>query len=280
MSQLSYALPAETLRDYVSVYYLFACDDTHFIDGERAAIAQLRFFVGAGGGTMYFANGRSDHCTGAFIIGPTTGAVRFECPGPFRIFGLGLLAAGWGALTHASAADFTDRAVPAEQLFPSIARYQQTLATLKDLPEMAQAANEVLAPFIARADPNLLGFTHMVDGWLASDVSPMVGELHELSRLSERQLTRRVKQLYGMPPKYLSRKYRALRAARALIEADPDEADFLRDAFYDQSHMIRELKLFTGTTPNRLRTGESELASMIDQRSSLAGAISPLTADT
>jgi len=120
----------------------------------------------------------------------------------------------------------------------------------------------------------------MVDSWLASSVSPTVTDLHACTRLSERQLTRRVKQLYGIPPKYLSRKYRALRAARALIDADADEADFLRDAFYDQSHMIRELKLFAGTTPTRLRTGEGELARLIDQRSQLKGRINKLVAET
>ena len=40
------------------------------------------------------------------------------------------------------------------------------------------------------------------------------------------------------------------------------------------------LKLFAGTTPTRLRTGEGELARMIDQRSQLKGAINPLVAET
>ncbi len=145
---------------------------------------------------------------------------------------------------------------------------------------MCAAADAILKPIMQEANPEMVAFTRMVDQWLASSVSPMVTELHAQTDLSERQLTRRVKQLYGMPPKYLSRKYRALRAARALIDAQPDEADFLRDAFYDQSHMIRELKLFAGTTPTRLRTGEGELARLIDQRGRLKGSINPLVADT
>jgi methylphosphotriester-DNA--protein-cysteine methyltransferase len=151
---------------------------------------------------------------------------------------------------------------------------------LDSLPAMCAAADAILKPIMQEANPEMVAFTRMVDQWLASSVSPMVTELHAQTDLSERQLTRRVKQLYGMPPKYLSRKYRALRAARALIDAQPDEADFLRDAFYDQSHMIRELKLFAGTTPTRLRTGEGELARLIDQRGRLKGSINPLVADT
>lgn len=187
---------------------------------------------------------------------------------------------GWGAFTHASAADFVDKVVPAATVFPRIEERMALLRTLDTLPQMTAAADEIIQGFVDQVSPEMVEFTRMVDAWLASSVSPMVTDLHAQSDLSERQLTRRVKQLYGMPPKYLSRKYRALRAARSLIDAEPDEADYLRDAFYDQSHMIRELKLFAGTTPTRLRTGEGEMARLIDQRSQLKGAINPLVAET
>lgn len=279
MPNLQYALPGESLREFVSVYYHFDSPLAYAADGERAAIAQLRLAT-CGRVTMHFPDGSSTKCEGAVLVGPTTAAVRFEIEGPFRMFGLGITAAGWGALTHQSAADFLDRVVPAVTIFPNIEQRLEELRQLETLPEMCAAADAILKPIVEAAQPEMLAFTRIVDSWLASSVSPMVSDLHAQSRLSERQLTRRVKQLYGMPPKYLSRKYRALRAARALIDAQPDEADFLRDAFYDQSHMIRELKMFAGTTPTRLRSGEGELASLIDQRAQLKGSINPLVAET
>lgn len=279
MPNLQYALPGESLREFVSVYYLFDSPEPYIVDGERAAIAQLRFAT-AGGVTMHFPDGSQTRCGGAVLMGPTTAAVKFEIEGPFHMFGLGITAAGWGALTHRSAADFLDRIVPAITIFPEAELRLEEVRALNSLQDMCAAADALLGPVMATANPEMVAFTRMVDQWLASSVSPMVSDLHAMTNLSERQLTRRVKQLYGMPPKYLSRKYRALRAARALIDAQPDEADFLRDAFYDQSHMIRELKLFAGTTPTRLRSGEGELARLIDQRSQLKGSINPLVADT
>lgn len=279
MPHLEYALPSESLREFVSVYYRFDCPEPLVSDGERAAIAQLRMAT-HGRVTMHLPDGSSTICSGAVLCGPTTAAVRFEIEGPFHMFGMGITAAGWGALTHASAADFVDKVVPAVTVFPQIGEHMTRLRTLDSLPQMCAAADAIIQGFVDDISPELLAFTRMVDAWLASSVSPMVTDLHAQSNLSERQLTRRVKQLYGMPPKYLSRKYRALRAARSLIDAEPDEADFLRDAFYDQSHMIRELKLFTGTTPTRLRNGEGELARLIDQRSQLKGSINPLVAET
>jgi len=279
MARLDYTTPSEALREYVSLYYLFEIDRPHFEDGERAAMPQLRFIL-SGSATMHFPDRSSQHCEGAMFVGPTTGAVRFETMGPFRMFGMGVQAAGWGALTTATAADFIDQVLPARELLPDIDQYLPVLKAMKTLDEMAAAANLALEPVMNASAPELLKFSKMVDDWLASSPSPSVSELHSRTCLSERQLTRRVKQLYGMPPKYLARKYRALRAARALVEAGQNEIDYLRDAFYDQSHMIRELKLFTGATPSKLRDGDGDIARLIDQRIVFDGKTSALTTRT
>ncbi|MFX4827852.1 hypothetical protein ABTB65_19075, partial [Acinetobacter baumannii] len=57
--------------------------------------------------------------------------------------------------------------------------------------------------------------------------------------------------------------------------------DLLCDGFYDQSHLIREVKQFTGLTPGQLLAAPSPLARMtIDRRSALADRVSPLISGT
>ncbi len=279
MPELEYRVPHPELREFFSVYYLLKCEDPIIRDHERASMAQIRFAL-QGDGMVEFQRGKQFHCEDAFVIGPTSGAMKFELYGPIRMFGMGFLPAGWGALSHADASDYVDSAFPAINLFPNVERNLEALRACETMDEMVAAVDEVLLRRIKDADPSILEFTRMVDGWLASSVSPDLCDLHAKTELSDRQLTRKVKQYYGLPPKYLARKYRALRAGRALFEADPDEADFLRDAFYDQSHMIRELKLFTGTTPAKLRKQEGEIAKLIDRRIEYAGQISPLSSQT
>jgi hypothetical protein len=84
------------------------------------------------------------------------------------------------------------------------------------------------------------------------------------------------KRYYGMPPKKLARKYRALRAASRIAHGDSLDDTELGLAFYDQSHLTREIKQFTGLTPGQLRAGKSELtqATMMG-RSALGGKVSP-----
>ena len=59
---------------------------------------------------------------------------------------------------------------------------------------------------------------------------------------------------FGLPPTALARKYRALRAAVLLSRPSlpTDESAAVQDHFYDQPHMIREIRLFAGRTPARI----------------------------
>lgn len=124
-------------------------------------------------------------------------------------------------------------------------------------------------------------FTAIVDEWLVAEFYPDIDRLAESTGLSPRQLERVTKLYYGMPPKKLARKYRALRAAQALAHGDSLDDTGLGLAFYDQSHLIREVKAFTGLTPSQLKSGESELtkATMAGRRS-LGGKVSTLISDS
>lgn len=281
MVSLRYFAPAEDVRDLVSVYYLFESDQPSFADHERAAIAQLRFLL-EGSADLSFANGETyKDATDSMLVGPTTGWMHFDVKGPFRMFGVGLLPAGWAALTKKSAADFADKAVPANKIFTDeIDKSLELLRNAKGTDDMTMWANRVFRDLKHRVKPEIEEFTKMVDTWLSSEPSPPVSALMAQSDQSSRQVLRMVNKLYGMPPKYLARKYRALRAARAYAEQNEEELMELVDAFYDQSHMIREVKFFAGTTPTKLRVGEGEIATLIDQRSDLKGKIPPLTSDT
>ena len=61
-------------------------------------------------------------------------------------------------------------------------------------------------------------------------------------------------QFFGQSPVRLVRRYRAVRAATLLSLpelSEEMEAD-IREAFYDQAHLIKEIRFFTGRTPKRL----------------------------
>lgn len=282
MLSLDYLPPQSVLKDHVSVYYECATDAPQSNLMERAGIAQLRFIL-RGGGKM---RTRREHCAVTaphiLVVGPSSQPVGFDLDENTLIFGIGLMPAGWMLLCGSNAYEFQDRlyiAPPAQ--YEGLAAMADLLADAPDMAARKALFDAGMAQRVTMADQHVVATARLVEDWLASSPSPEIADLVARAGQSHRTIARQVKDMFGHTPKMLSRKYRALRAARALASEQPDDdIDYLAEAFYDQSHMIREIKHFTGMTPKQLRSGKDKLTRLINRRAELTGKITPLTART
>ena len=280
--RLDYAVPGPELVDYLTLFYLFSADVPVFEDTERADHAQIRFRLNKHGAQYRFPDGSVQHVAGVHIIGPTTGPVHVRAEGPVRVFGAGITPAGWSALVGAEASTMINRVFEADALFGhEIDTVVAQLAAAPDIEAMIPIASAAIAALIQATDGEALAFVRQVDAWLASCDSPEIGELVATTGLSRRQVERKCNALYGAPPKLLARKYRALRAAVALASGASSTDDVVDRGFYDQSHMIREIKQFTGLTPRQIKADPPLLSRLtIAQRHALGGQVNPLISDT
>lgn len=277
---LDYAAPDPALKEFISVFYEFRADVAHFADDERADIAQLRFVL-AGRGSYRFADGHVQAAPAIQIVGPTTAPSHVEIEGPVHVFGVGILPAGWGAIIGVDASALVNRVVDATELLgPRLAEAAERIRAADGLAAKVAIGNALIDDLIAHGHDQPRWFTRTVDAWLADSPSPDVEELVARSGLSRRQLERYCKRLYGAPPKLLARKYRALKAAVVLARGQASTAELLDHGFYDQSHCIREIKRFTGVTPTRITGDLPELTRLTLRRTSFAGDVAPLVADT
>jgi AraC-like DNA-binding protein len=276
---LDYAAPDAALTDYVSVFYNFRADLERFEDDDRADLAQLRFMLKGSGGYR-FADGHVQEGPEIQIVGPTMGCTHLYVDGPAEVFGAGLLPAGWGAMIAIDASSLTNRVIDATELFGRELRdVADRLRATDVLEERVVIGNELVGDLVARNHGQSRWFTRTVDEWLQSSLSPEVDDLVAAARLSRRQVERLCKRLYGAPPKLLSRKYRALRAAVVLAKGEAGIAELLEQGFYDQSHCIREIKRFTGVTPTRIQGDLNELTRLTMKRTEFAGQVAPLVAE-
>ena len=274
---LEFIVPPADLQPFVSLFYRFACPGD-FEDLERAAIAQLRFRLTPGDSSYHFADDTVQAVPAYHVVGPTTGASRTSAKGPLKVFGMGLTPAGWATLMDRDASAMVNRCVDAVSLFgPSVTEAAIGLRNARSGAEMVAAIEPWLRGRLASEQSGALSFVRAVDTWLAASRSPEVDGLVALSGLSRRHVERRCNALYGAPPKLLARKYRALRAAVSM--ASGEEVDI--DGFYDQSHMIREVKHFTGLTPKKMRDTPGVLAALtIQRRRALEGQVGSLISTT
>ena len=281
--QLDYAVPATDLSEYITLFYHFRADVPMFEDTERADHAQFRFRLSPGSSDYRFPDGSLQPAGENHIIGPTSGAMRVRCEGPVEVFGMGLTPSGWAALFGIDASSMLNRVIDASGMF-GIARLRAASAALReaaDNPARVAIAEELMRDLIGGGDRGATAFVHKVDAWLAGSPSPDMETLVAETHLSRRQVERKCKALYGAPPKLLARKYRALRAAVALVSDSESVDDLIARGFYDQSHLIREVKQFTGHTPRQIKAEPSLLSQLtIERRTALGGIVHPLISDT
>lgn len=278
---ISYYAPDADLAEMISTIYIARFPVAHFDETERADRPQFRLMLNGSTGEYHMPGGALVHAFGATIIGPTSGPVRAICRGPVYLIGFGLMPAGWATLMGPDAENYADRAVDAHDLFGGWIDAVAAGIAAADTDDARVAAMQDLArEVIRRGEPAPLWFTRTVDEWLASSVSPHVPDLIAATGMSARSVERLTKRYYGVSPKMLSRKFRALRTASALARGATVEGEAMSDAFYDQSHLIREVKHFTGTTPAKLAVLSDYTRATTIGRYHLAGRVSPLITDT
>jgi AraC-like DNA-binding protein len=278
---LEYLSPPPDVAEFISAFYLFSSDDGVMDDLERADIAQYRLII-SGEATMYLPDGTEIPYVSPCVLGPRTVATRVVASGqPMKLFGCGILPAGWASVMKRPAHECVNRILPAPELLAG--QYEDVtprLISAQSLQEMADAVvgrtRELLT--ISRNEP--LWLIRAINEWLESSLSPDIAALEESTGLSRRQLERQTKHFYGAAPKLLVRKYRALRAANAIAQGTDDWLSYMDGTFYDQSHFIREIKQFTGLTPNAIRDARSPLSAATFGRHKLSGEVGSLTSDT
>lgn len=271
---VDYIEPQPAIAAYVTTLYHFRCDEPVIRDIQPASIGHLCLFP-HGTGEMHFAEGHRDPNHPIGLLTPLSRAAPILINGPFHAFGAALTPVGWAALTGLHAGQHRDRLLPAGSVLdPEIDEIGERLLGAYRSGTMtgrqcAQAIGDFIERQVRPINPRHLELIATVSRWLGASFNPEVSELEGVAGYSARQVQRLVERYFGLTPRALGRKYRALRAA-ALLSAPqlPIAAEAeIAEAFFDQSHMIREIAHFVGRTPARLTDQSTPfLAEMIDAR--------------
>lgn len=282
MLNLSYAAPPPDLAEYISAFYLFESDEAELQDVERADLAQVRVSLD-GESSCGFPDGTIVPCPRIALYGPrlTATTVHAKTKTRMRMFGCGIQPAGWALSVRTPAHECANKVFDARDfLNGDLEGYANALAKAASFDEMVAISVKTCRTFYSNTASAPLWFIRAVEKWLESSLVPDIADLENATGLSRRQIERQCKQFYGAPPKFLIRKFRALRTANTIANTDGDWHDLIDEAYYDQPHFIREIKAFTGMTPGAIRNTESRIAQLTFGRVQLAGEVSPLVSET
>ena len=187
---------------------------------------------------------------GVQVVGTMTSERRFDLPRGARASGI-RFRPGMARPFLGVAADLTDRAIALEDLWGSAAARRMEAQITGLLPAWNALATPASAP-----DPVQLAIEAMTAAhgdidlhWVASQAG-----------LSARQFRRRCLEESGLTPKRLCRVMRFRRAC-TLAHAPVDWAEIAASAgYFDQSHLIRDFREFTGGTPMSVFSNTNQAA--------------------
>ncbi|MBC2670859.1 helix-turn-helix domain-containing protein [Novosphingobium piscinae] len=203
--------------------------------------------------TAETAEGPRAHGRAALFFGPQSRRMPVSVTGSFISIGIALRPGTGHAVRGVSADDYLDRLLlcdelrlPGEQalrLIDDAAEPETWLTQLEAL--IRRVVNE---PGVQRPDPVSARFEALA----FTDPAASVAEFARDCGITQRQLERIVRRDFGMPPKQVLRRARALDMASHLRGvADQAEAEELALRYYDQSHLIREFTALFGMSPTQ-----------------------------
>ncbi len=271
---LDYIAPPPELAPFVTTFYHFRCDERAIRDVQPAALGHLIVYL-AGSGAMHFPDGASDPTHTVALIGPTSQACAFEMAGPFHCVGASLSPRGWAALTGLSADVHGNRLHDAAaRLGAEVDALAQLLCSgytdgSLDAATMCSHLGAFIGARLKAVDTRHVAVMRAVQEWLGSSFDPPLHELLERLPYSARQAQRLVVRYFGVPPRQLARRYRAMRVGVLLHQPDltDEQTAGLINLFYDQPHLIREVRHYLGRTPTRLTDGSKPiLSALLDPR--------------
>lgn len=260
---LEYIAPSPDMARIVHTLFVIRAGPGETEDMMPAYSAQLFSFV-EGRGSMHYPEREIGQSSDLTLNAPMLRAAPMIFGGPVLNVGASFTPLGWAAFSGMAADKVHDCAFPAENvvarehLVPLYAELQRCRAG-EISPEAYGRAVEDMIRRACQAsgrapNPDHERLLSAIERWLESEFSPPVQALYDSLDLGQRQVQRLCKRYYGVPPAQLLKRYRAIRAAMLLAheELSAELRDEVVAAYFDQAHLIHDIRRYTGRTPKSL----------------------------
>lgn len=256
--------PSAKLLPFLRRHYLVSANLPDELEFEDLLMADNAFVRVLLRGDWAWWNGSVwENLHGPLLFGANSRALKVRVRGPFSVAAFSFRPSAWTSLVDSPATQFADRIVPLNEAWdPAIV--EALMLAASDAPndeacvERMEAVIERQLGHVGRnrVDPVVASFESIA----RSDSTIKVEAAAKLLGLSPRQLERRCLASFGLSPKAVLQRCRFLdmaAAMRGLSHADEAELAALR--FFDQSHLNREFRRYTGMTPGAFQRLQSPL---------------------
>ncbi len=256
--------PSPELSPFVRRYYIFDAAVPEDMVIEDSLLAENAFIrvVMKGDWQAESAPGQWVNPGKILLFGSNSAPLKVRVKGPFRVVGFAIRPSAWRSLFKDSATLYVNRMVPLQESWGSLAD-----ALLVDI-EKAKTDEDVVAAMERAVSQQLaLVKRNKIDDKIAhfeaiarTDSTIRMEEVSSRIGLSVRQLERRCLGSYGISPKAILRRSRFLDMAESMRGfSSPGDEILATLRYFDQSHLNREFRHFSGMTPGKFAKATTPL---------------------
>lgn len=246
--------PSADLAPYIRRFYVFEAPLPDGVVVEDFLLAETAFVrcLLRGDWSAETRPGEWNTAGNIVFFGANSSPLKVRVKGGFAVTGFAIRPSGWHALFSSPHNQLADQMRPLQELWGEladrmIAGVSQAVDDEGQLAVMERCIRERLELFPGHLpDPQMAQFEIIARTDSTIRIEDAAGQLG----LSVRQLERRCLAAFGLTPKAVLRRSRFLDAATALRGfSSPSEIELGALRYYDQSHMNREFRRYTGMTP-------------------------------
>lgn len=248
--------PSPELEPYIRRFYVFNADLPADFVLEDILVAETAFVrvLLAGDWAAEMQPGVWSTSGQTVFFGANTKPLKVRVRGGFNVAGFAIRPSGWHSLFSAPHSEFADQMLPLQDLWGNIADVM--LDELKCAPDdeaKVAAMERAISRQMAKVGRYKLDAAMAKFEVIARTDSTMrIEDAAEHLGLSIRQMERRCRAAFGVSPKAILRRSRFLDMAAAMRGfSTPTEAELAALRYFDQSHLNREFRHFTGMTPGQ-----------------------------
>jgi AraC-like DNA-binding protein len=246
--------PSADLAPYIRRFYVFEAplpDGAVIEDFLLAETAFVRCLL-RGDWAAETSPGEWSTAGNVVFFGANSRPLRVRVKGGFAVTGFAVRPSGWLALFQKPHFNFADRMMPLQELWSDLADLLiADVADAGDDDGQLRAMEAIIRTRIATLqrptfDPQMAQFEVIA----RTDSTMLVEDAAAAIGLSVRQFERRCLASFGLTPKGVLRRSRFLDSATALRGfSSPTETELDALRYFDQSHVNREFRRYTGMTP-------------------------------
>ncbi len=259
--------PSEPLRPFVSSLWVLELDGADRTPQRVVPDGHAELIVNWEHPFEAFEAGSWQRQPGIFLAGQIAGPLLLRPNGRARMMGIGFHPHGAASLLATPMQETSGRFTPIEDLSLTLSRDLRRAAESADPVAAIEGALLGAAGRARQPDPLIAEAIRQFSAERAPDLAVLAKNLG----LSTRQLERRFNATVGLPPKLFGRIQRFSRVFRVLDQPFRNWAETaIACGYYDQAHLIRDCRDFSGATPAVLLAGDGDLARHFYERYSVS----------